>query len=78
MEFSVFWISWIEAREKGKESFNDVTVVLGIMNLRSSKHPRRGSDLHVAHFIPFLAFAWNSGQLCYKSVSIHLLDGEEA
>lgn len=36
-----------EAGEKGKESFNDATVVLGmIMALRSSKHPRRRPDLH--------------------------------
>lgn len=43
--FSVSWVSWTEAGEKGKQSFNDATVVLGEMALRSSKHPRRGPDL---------------------------------
>lgn len=43
--FSVSWVSWTEAGEKGKESFNDATVVLGMMALRISKHPRR-PDLH--------------------------------
>lgn len=42
---SVFWISWIEGGEKGKESFNGAIVVLGMMDLRSSKRPRRGPDL---------------------------------
>lgn len=53
MDFSVFCISYIEAGEKGKESFNDVNIVLDMMDLRSSKRPRRGPDLH--RFISILS-----------------------
>lgn len=43
--WNAVYFVWVEAGEKGKEPFHCVIPVLDMIDLRSSKHPRRGPDL---------------------------------